>query len=48
MGSLLLLSINTADYPMIQGTIVVYAFIIVVISVIIDIINGLIDPRVRY
>ncbi|OLD55750.1 peptide ABC transporter permease [archaeon 13_1_40CM_2_52_13] len=48
MGSLLLLSINTADYPMIQGTIVVYAFIIVVISVIVDIINGLIDPRVRY
>src|SRR5256886_17360147 len=48
MGSLLLLSINTADYPMIQGTIVVYAFIIVVISVIVDIINGLIDPRARY
>jgi peptide/nickel transport system permease protein len=48
MGSLLLLSINTADYPMIQGTIVVYAFIIVAISVIVDVINGLIDPRVRY
>lgn len=48
MGSLLLLSINSADYPMIEGAIVVYAFIIVVISVIIDIINGMIDPRVRY
>lgn len=48
MGSLLLLSIDSADYPVIQGAIVVYAFIIVIISVIIDIINGLIDPRVRY
>ncbi len=48
MGSLLLDSINSADYPMIQGAIVIYAFIIVVISVVIDIINGLIDPRVRY
>jgi ABC-type dipeptide/oligopeptide/nickel transport system permease component len=48
MGSLLLDSINSADYPMIQGAIVIYAFIIVVISVAIDIINGLIDPRVRY
>jgi peptide/nickel transport system permease protein len=48
MGQLLLVSINSADYPMIQGVIIVYAFIIVIISVIIDIINGLIDPRVRY
>ena len=48
MGTLLLDSINSKDYPMIQGTIVVYAFIIIVISVAIDIINGLIDPRVRY
>ena len=48
MGTLLLDSINSKDYPMIQGTIVVYAFIIIVISVCIDIVNGLIDPRVRY
>ena len=48
MGSLLLLAINSQDYPVIQGAIIVYAFIIVIISVIIDLINGLIDPRVRY
>lgn len=48
MGTLLLDSINSKDYPMIQGTIVVYAFIIIVISVLIDIVNGLIDPRLRY
>jgi peptide/nickel transport system permease protein len=48
MGTLLLDSINSKDYTMIQGAIVVYASIIVLISVIIDIINGIIDPRVRY
>ncbi len=48
MGTLLLTSIDSRDYPMIQGTVIVYAIIIVVISVVIDVINGLIDPRVRY
>ncbi|TLZ55409.1 MAG: ABC transporter permease [Methanobacteriota archaeon] len=48
MGTLLLDSIESKDYTMIQGTVVIYAFIIIVISVIVDIINGLIDPRVRY
>ncbi len=48
MGMLLLKSIDSADYPMVQGVIVVYALIIVALSVVIDIINGLIDPRVRY
>lgn len=48
IGTLLLSSIDTRDYAMIQGIVVVYAFIIVIISVVIDVINGLIDPRVRY
>jgi peptide/nickel transport system permease protein len=48
MGLLLLKSIDSADYPMVQGIIVIYALIIVGVSVIIDLINGLIDPRVRY
>ena len=48
MGTLLLKSIDSADYPMVQGVIVVYALIIVALSVVIDVVNGLIDPRVRY
>ena len=48
MGMLLLKSIDSADYPMVQGVIVIYALIIVALSVVIDVINGLIDPRVRY
>jgi peptide/nickel transport system permease protein len=47
-GLLLLKSIDSADYPMVQGIIVVYALIIIGISVAIDVINGLIDPRVRF
>lgn len=48
IGTLLLTSIDSRDYPMIQGTVVVYAVIMVIVSVVIDIANGLIDPRVRY
>ena len=48
LGTLLLTSIDSRDYPMIQGTVIVYAVVIVAISVVIDVINGLIDPRVRY
>jgi peptide/nickel transport system permease protein len=48
MGTLLLTAINEADYPMVEGVIVVYALIIVLVSLVIDVINGLIDPRVRY
>jgi peptide/nickel transport system permease protein len=48
MGRLLIDSIQVQDYSMIQGTIIVYSLIIVIISVVVDFINGLIDPRIRY
>ena len=48
MGMLLLKSIDSLDYPMVQGVIIAYALIIVALSLVIDVINGLIDPRVRY
>ncbi len=48
MGLLLVNSIEVQDYPLIQGTIIVYSFIIVIISLMVDFLNGLIDPRVRY
>jgi len=47
MGVLLLQSINSKDYMMIQGVIVFYATIIVIISLIIDVAGALIDPRIR-
>jgi len=47
IGNLLLTSITSKDMTMIQGVIVVYATIIVGISLVIDIIGAMIDPRVR-
>jgi len=47
MGRLLYDSINSKDYMMIQGVIVFYATIIIVISLVIDVSGALIDPRIR-
>lgn len=48
MGRLLTDSIEIQDYPLVQGTIIVFSFIIVLISIVVDLLSGLIDPRVRY
>lgn len=48
LGTKLVAFINARDYVGVQGLVTVIAIIIVTVSVIIDIINGLIDPRVRY
>jgi peptide/nickel transport system permease protein len=48
VGSRLLGYLNNRDYIGVQGLITVFALIVVVISLLIDIINALIDPRVRY
>src|SRR5206468_2377174 len=47
MGSLLLESVDSKDMTMIQGVIVVYAAIIVLISLLVDIFGAIIDPRIR-
>jgi len=48
MGRLLLERIYLRDYPTIQGTIVVFALFVATISLIVDIIYAIIDPRIRY
>jgi len=48
MGRLLLERIYLRDYPTIQGVIVVFAMIVALVSLFVDIIYALIDPRVRY
>ena len=40
--------LNNRDYIGVQGLITFFALVVVVISLIIDIVNALIDPRVRY
>lgn len=41
-------SISLRDYPTVQGIMVFFAAIVVLASIVIDIINALIDPRIRY
>ena len=48
MGRLLLERIYLRDYPTIQGTIIVFALIVASVSLIVDIIYAIVDPRIRY
>jgi len=48
MGRLLYDRIYLRDYPTIQGVIVVFALIVAMVSLIVDIIYAIVDPRIRY
>jgi peptide/nickel transport system permease protein len=48
LGSRLLEYLNNRDYIGVQGLITFFALCVVMISLLIDIVNALIDPRVRY
>jgi peptide/nickel transport system permease protein len=48
MGRLLVERIYLRDYPVIQGVIVVYALLVTLVSLAVDMIYAVIDPRVKY
>lgn len=48
LGTELIQYINSRDYIAVQGLVTFFALIVVVVSVLVDIINALVDPRVRY
>jgi peptide/nickel transport system permease protein len=48
IGRLAFDSIENADLPMIQGTVLIGAFFILIANLIVDILYAFIDPRVRY
>lgn len=48
MGRLLVERIYLRDYPVVQGVIVIFAVMVSVISLIVDLFYALIDPRVKY
>ena len=48
LGNQLYQAISERDYPTVQGIMVFFAAIVVVASILIDIINAYIDPRIRY
>jgi ABC-type dipeptide/oligopeptide/nickel transport system permease component len=48
LGKLMVGAMKQRDYTLLQSIMVVYALIIVVINLVVDMVYGLVDPRVRY
>lgn len=48
MGRFFVASINSRDYPMVMAVVVIYAFIIVMVNLAVDILYVFIDPRIQY
>ncbi len=48
LGTQLVEYITARDYAAVQGLVTFFALIVVVVSLVIDIVNAVIDPRVRY
>ena len=48
LGSLMVLSINSRDYPVIMGITVFIALAVLIGNIIIDLVYGFLDPRIRY
>ena len=47
IGELALTALNARDYPLIQGITIVTASTFVVVNLLIDLVYGRIDPRIR-
>lgn len=47
LGSLIIGSLDNRDYPMVQGLLIVYSLIIIIVNILTDISYSLIDPRVK-
>lgn len=47
LGSLLIKSISTGDYPLIQAIVLYYSVVVVLVSFALDVVYAIIDPRIR-
>ena len=41
-------SINNRDYPLIMGVTVFYSALLVLMNLVVDLLYGIIDPRIKY
>ncbi|RLE83578.1 MAG: ABC transporter permease, partial [Thermoprotei archaeon] len=48
MGTFLIERIQYRDYTTVQGTIVFFALMVSLVSLVVDVIYAYIDPRIRY
>jgi peptide/nickel transport system permease protein len=48
LSSLLIDSIQRRDYPMVQGSVLIIVSLFLLINLLVDLLYGLLDPRIRY
>ena len=48
LGKLIIGALNQRDYTMLQGMMVIYTLVVVLVNLITDLTYGLIDPRIKY
>lgn len=48
LGKLIVGALNQRDYTMLQGMMVIYTLIVVLVNLVTDLTYGLIDPRIKY
>jgi peptide/nickel transport system permease protein len=48
LGRLTIDAIVRRDYPLIQGLVVVFSFVYVLVNLVVDLIYTIVDPRIRY
>jgi len=48
LGLLLFNSISNRDYPIIQATILIFAFLFIIVNLIVDVVYAFINPKIRY
>lgn len=48
MGRLFVQGVFARDYGLIMGTVLFYAFVVAVANLVIDVLYGVVDPRIRY
>ena len=48
VGRYILNAITARDYPVVQATVIVVALFVVVISLVVDLVYAILDPRIRY
>ncbi len=48
LGKLILGALNARDYTLLQGLMVVFAFCVIIVNLVTDLVYGLVDPRVKF
>ena len=48
VGRYVLNAITARDYPVVQGTVIIVALFVALISLVVDLVYAMLDPRIRY